>query len=113
MKWKRFISIPILAVLVLMELIYYGTVFIFLDDWIGLTNSTAGYTNVVIFTLLASFTLYSFLVCVLTDPGVVPSGYFPDIENHDGSDQESRQAVRNSVYLVFGLVKSSVLMIPF
>lgn len=75
-----------------MELLYYGTVFIFLDDWIGLTNSTTGYTNVVIFTLLASFTLYSFLVCVLTDPGSVPSGYFPDIENHDGSDQESRQA---------------------
>ncbi|KAL4556658.1 hypothetical protein LXL04_034812 [Taraxacum kok-saghyz] len=89
MKWRRFVSFPILAVMVLMEMVYYGTVFIFIDDWLGL-KSSAGRTNAVIFTLLASFTLFSFLVCVLTDPGGVPSGYFPDIENNDGSDQESR-----------------------
>nr|XP_043616839.1 probable protein S-acyltransferase 15 [Erigeron canadensis] len=91
MQWKRFISIPILAVLLLMELVYYGTVFIFLEDWTGLDSST-GFTNMVVFTLLASFTFFSFLVCVLTDPGGVPSGYLPDIENNDGSDQESRKA---------------------
>ncbi|XP_071732386.1 probable protein S-acyltransferase 15 [Rutidosis leptorrhynchoides] len=91
MKWQRFVSLPILGVFLLMEIVYYGTVFIFLDDWIGL-QSSIGCTNAVIFTLLASFTLFSFLVCVLTDPGGVPSGYFPDIENNDGSDQESRKA---------------------
>ncbi|KVI06795.1 Zinc finger, DHHC-type, palmitoyltransferase [Cynara cardunculus var. scolymus] len=91
MKWRRFVSLPILAVLILMEMVYYGTVFIFLDDWIGL-QSSAGWLNAVIFTSLASLTLFSFLVCVLTDPGGVPSGYFPDIENNDGSDQESRKA---------------------
>ncbi|XP_071711252.1 probable protein S-acyltransferase 15 [Rutidosis leptorrhynchoides] len=91
MKCQRFVSLPILAVFVLMEMVYYGTVFIFLDDWIGL-QSSIGWTNAVIFTLFASFTLFSFLVCVLTDPGGVPSGYFPDIETNDGSDQESRKA---------------------
>ncbi|KAI3508693.1 hypothetical protein L1887_23705 [Cichorium endivia] len=89
MQWRRFVSFPILAVFVLMEMVYYGTVFIFLDDWLGL-ESLAGWMNAVIFTLLSSFTLFSFLVCVLTDPGGVPSGYYPDIENNDGSDQESR-----------------------
>ncbi|KAK1432126.1 hypothetical protein QVD17_09017 [Tagetes erecta] len=91
MKWRRFISLPIIAVLMLMNIVFYGTVFIFLDDWVGL-QSSAGFTNVVIFTLFASLTLFSFLVCVFTDPGCVPSGYFPDIETNDGSDQESRQS---------------------
>lgn len=94
MKWRRFISLPIIAVLILMESVYYGTVFIFLDDWIGGLDWTN--LNVVIFTLFACFTLFSFLVCVLTDPGGVPPGFFPDIENNDGSDQESRKTVRFS-----------------
>ncbi|KAK9070557.1 hypothetical protein SSX86_010959 [Deinandra increscens subsp. villosa] len=89
MKWRRCVSLPIFAVLILMDIVFYGTVFIFLDDWVGL-RSSAGLTNAVIFTLLASFTLFSFFVCVFTDPGGVPSGYFPDIEHSDGSDQESR-----------------------
>ncbi|XP_023753799.3 probable protein S-acyltransferase 15 [Lactuca sativa] len=89
MKWRRFVLFPILAVLVLMEMVYYGTVFIFLDDWLGLQSPT-GWINAVIFTLLASFTLFSFFVSVLTDLGGVPSGYFLDIEENDGSDQESR-----------------------
>ncbi|CAH1421541.1 unnamed protein product [Lactuca virosa] len=91
MKWRRFVSFPILAVLVLMEMVYYGTVFVFLDDWLGL-QSPAGWINAVIFTSLASFTLFSFFVSVLTDPGGVPSGYFPNIEDNDGSNQESRDA---------------------
>ncbi|CAI9267977.1 unnamed protein product [Lactuca saligna] len=95
MKWQRFVSFLILAVLVLMKMVYYGTVFVFLDDWLGL-QSPAGWINVMIFTSLASFTLFSFFVSVLTDPGGVPSGYFPDIK--DNSDQESRDAVRFTFY---------------
>ncbi|KAJ9545565.1 hypothetical protein OSB04_025272, partial [Centaurea solstitialis] len=91
MKLRRFVSLPILAVLILMEMVYYATLFIFLDDWIGLQSST-GWLNAVIFTSFASLSLFSFLVCVLTDPGAVPSGYFPDIETNDGSDHESREA---------------------
>ncbi|KAD4586190.1 hypothetical protein E3N88_23791 [Mikania micrantha] len=91
MKWRRFVSLPILAVLILMDIVFYGTVFIFLDDWVGL-HSSIGLTNVVIFTMLTFFTLFSFFACVFTDPGDVPYGYFPDIEHSDGSDQESRES---------------------
>ncbi|CAI9290310.1 unnamed protein product [Lactuca saligna] len=97
MKRRRSVSFPILAVLVLMEMVYYGMVFVFLDDWLGLQSPT-GWINTVIFTSLASFTLFSFFVSVLIDPGGIPSGYFPDIVDNDDSDQESRDTVRFTFY---------------
>ncbi|GAV62531.1 zf-DHHC domain-containing protein [Cephalotus follicularis] len=79
MKWQRFMSIPIIAVFGLMGFVYYMTVFVFIQDWVGL-QSSAGCLNTLLFTLLASLCLFSFFVCVLTDPGFVPSSYIPDVE---------------------------------
>ncbi|CAK9153455.1 unnamed protein product [Ilex paraguariensis] len=93
MKFKRFLSIPIFSVFLLVGFVYYVTVFIFIDDWLSL-QSSAGSLNALIFTVLAFLSVFSFLVCVLTDPGGVPSGYVPDIEDSEVSDQEHNKSVR-------------------
>ncbi|CAN1238218.1 Probable protein S-acyltransferase 15 [Linum grandiflorum] len=91
MKWKRFATIPVCSVLMLMGLIYYITVFIFIDDWVGLPSS-AGTLNVLIFTSMASLCLFSFAASVLTDPGYVPPSYAPDIEGASSlMDPESQK----------------------
>ncbi|XP_061997470.1 probable protein S-acyltransferase 15 [Rosa rugosa] len=95
MKCQRFLSIPIFAVLLLMGFICYITVFIFIDDWVGL-QSSAGYLNVLIFTVLASLCLFSFSSCVLIDPGYTPASYIPDVEDSGVSDQEPKKNVIQS-----------------
>jgi len=79
MEWKRFLSIPVCSVFLLMGFVYYITVFIFIEDWVGL-QSSAGTLNAMIFTFMASLCLFSFLFCVLKEPGYVPSPYVPDVE---------------------------------
>ncbi|TKY51620.1 S-acyltransferase 15 [Spatholobus suberectus] len=78
-KGKRFLSVPVLAVLLLMFFVYYTSIFVFLHDWLGL-QSSPGTLNAFIFSLFASLSLFSFFSCVLTDPGHVPSSYAPDVE---------------------------------
>ncbi|KAJ4845793.1 hypothetical protein Tsubulata_027798 [Turnera subulata] len=87
MKCTRFVSIPVSGALLLMGFVYYITVFIFIDDWVGL-QSSAGTLNALIFTFMASSCLFSFFVCVLTDPGHVPSSYVPDVESTSVPDEE-------------------------
>lgn len=92
MKCERFLSISILAVFLLMGFVYYTTVFIFIENWVGL-QSSAGSLNALIFTLLVSLCLFSFFVCVLTDPGRVPASYIPDVEESGVADEERRKNV--------------------
>ncbi|KAJ6983405.1 protein S-acyltransferase 15 [Populus alba x Populus x berolinensis] len=95
MEWKRFLSIPVCSVFLLMGFVYYITVFIFIEDWVGL-QSSAGTLNAMIFTFMASLCLFSFLVCVLKEPGYVPSPYVPDVEgaavppHHEPLDNSSQ-----------------------
>ncbi|OIW01684.1 hypothetical protein TanjilG_01191 [Lupinus angustifolius] len=79
-KTKRCLSLPVLAVFLLMIFFYYTTIFVFIDYWLGL-QSSSGIFNASIFTLLAFLTLFSFFVCVLSDPGHVPPSYLPDVED--------------------------------
>lgn len=101
MKGKRFLSIPVFAVFLLLGFVYYVTVFVFLENWVGL-QSSAGSLNALIFTFFASLCLLSFLACVLTDPGGVPSAYVPDVEGSEDSDQAPMKNV--SFWMVFGLI---------
>lgn len=84
MKVRRFLSLPVLAVISLMAILYYLTIFVFIEEWIGL-QSSPGTLNASILTVFASLCLFSFVVCVLTDPGHVPSSYLPDVEGKDVS----------------------------
>ncbi|KAM1069131.1 hypothetical protein EV1_001006 [Malus domestica] len=90
MKFKRFLSVPILMVFLLIGVVCYITVFIFIDDWVGL-KSYAGSLNALVFIFLASLCLFSFFCCVLTNPGHVPASYVPDVEDSAVSDQESKK----------------------
>nr|KJB68732.1 hypothetical protein B456_011G2379002 [Gossypium raimondii] len=98
MKLKNFLSIPIFSVFFVMGFVYYVTVFILIEDWVGLQTS-AGSLNSMIFTTLACLCVLSFLVGVLTDPGRVPSSYIPDVEDTSfASDQEPKKNVLQSKY---------------
>lgn len=66
----------------------------FIDDWVGL-RSSAGKLNALVFTLLASLCLFSLSICVLLDPGRVPSSYAPDVESSSWSGSNN---VSSSVF---------------
>ncbi|KAE9619346.1 hypothetical protein Lal_00047433 [Lupinus albus] len=92
-KAKRFLSLPVLAVFLLMFFVYYTTIFIFIDHWVGL-QSSPGTFNASIFTVFASISIFSFFVCVLSDPGHVPLSYLPDLEtttNESAKDNAERK----------------------
>lgn len=100
MKWRRFVSVPIFSVFLLIVFVYYVTIFIFLDNWLGF-QSSAGLLNVLIFSSLGSLSFFSFLVCVLTDPGGLPPAYVPDMEENDVSDQEPKKSVSFLLLVLF------------
>lgn len=79
MKGKRFLSLHVLAVLSLILFLYYTSIFVFLNDWLGL-ESSPGTLNAFLFSLFASLSIFSFFSCVFIDPGHVPSSYAPDVE---------------------------------
>ncbi|KAF1860370.1 hypothetical protein Lal_00037709 [Lupinus albus] len=91
-KAKRCLSLPVFAVLLLMIFLYYTTIFIFIHYWVGLKTSY-GIFNASIFTLFAFLTLFSFFVCVLSNPGHVPSSYLPDVEDtsHESSKDNAER----------------------
>ncbi|XP_022743033.1 probable protein S-acyltransferase 15 isoform X2 [Durio zibethinus] len=97
MKYRKFFSVPIFAVFLLIGFVYCMTVFIFIEDWVGL-QSSVGSLNAMIFSFLASLCLFSFFVGVLTDPGHIPFSYLPDVEDSSVSDQESKKNGIQSKY---------------
>lgn len=115
MKFRRLVSIPIIAMFVLLGFVYYATVFIFMKDWFGLESSN-GLLNALIFTFLAFLCVFSFIVSVVTDPGYVPPSYVPDVEHSAASDQESKKNVSSFMlafiylflFLCFCLVNSLI-----
>ncbi|XP_058770044.1 probable protein S-acyltransferase 15 [Vicia villosa] len=90
MKVERFLSLPVLGVLSVMLFLCYTTIFIFLDDWVGLRTSP-GTLNSFFFTLFASLSLFSFFLCVLTDPGHVPPSFYPDVESTNAKDNAEQK----------------------
>ncbi|XP_078442705.1 DHHC-type zinc finger family protein [Wolffia australiana] len=82
-KLRRFLSLPVIAVISLMSFVHYSTVFIFVDCWFGL-RSIAGICNALSFSFLALMCVGSFCASVLIDPGQVPASFVPDVEGSDG-----------------------------
>ncbi|XP_059458573.1 probable protein S-acyltransferase 15 [Corylus avellana] len=95
MKCERFLTIPVSAVFLSMGFVYYITIFVFMEDWVGL-QSSAGSLNSLIFSFLSFLCLFSFFSCVLIDPGLVPASYIPDVEESGGSDKETDKNVAQS-----------------
>ncbi|XP_042512431.1 probable protein S-acyltransferase 16 isoform X2 [Macadamia integrifolia] len=76
------ISLPVLVVFSAICYIYYTTVFIFIDDWLGLTTSS-GLLNAFILTTTAFMCIFNYSTAILRDPGAVPPSYMPDVEDAD------------------------------
>lgn len=67
--------IPVVLVSTYMGLAYYWTIFIFMEQqqqWFSL--------NALVFTFCCCMCVLSFVACVVTDPGHVPSSFLPEIE---------------------------------
>ncbi|KZV57479.1 RNA pseudouridine synthase 5 [Dorcoceras hygrometricum] len=67
-------------------------------EWLGLWSSS-GLLNAAVFTISAALCLFSFIFCVLTDPGGVPSGYAPDVEENQVPDQEIKKSDHHCVWI--------------
>ncbi|ERM94827.1 hypothetical protein AMTR_s00009p00051780 [Amborella trichopoda] len=76
---RRFLSLPVFVVLLLIVFVYYSTVFVFIEEWLSL-KSSHGLLNSLIFTFFAAMILSSYATAILRDPGRVPYGLVPDIE---------------------------------
>ncbi|XP_077226126.1 DHHC-type zinc finger family protein [Tasmannia lanceolata] len=94
---SRFLSLPVWAVFLLMGFVYYTTVFIFIEDWLGL-KSSAGILNALFFSLFAFLCLISFFASILIEPGHVPSSFIPEIEDPQISYPEPKKNDARSKY---------------
>lgn len=79
-KMGRFLSLPVLAVISLIGFVYCTTVFVFIEDWLGLSTSL-GFLNYLIYSWVAFMSLLSFFVAVIKDPGGLPTSVSLDSEN--------------------------------
>ncbi|XP_011084299.1 probable protein S-acyltransferase 15 [Sesamum indicum] len=91
MKLRRFLSIHVLSLFLFMGFLYYVTIFIFIEDWFGL-QSSAGLLNSLILSISTFMCMFAFVACLLSDPGGVPSGYVPDVEDGQGPDHEIKKS---------------------
>ncbi|KAG7549446.1 Palmitoyltransferase DHHC domain [Arabidopsis thaliana x Arabidopsis arenosa] len=100
MSCRRFFSIPVLSVILVMGFVYYVTLFVFIDDWVGL-QSSAGKLNALLFSFLASLCLFSLSICVLVDPGRVPASYAPDVEDSSWSNSNATETRKCDKYFAY------------
>ncbi|XP_059296644.1 probable protein S-acyltransferase 16 isoform X4 [Lycium ferocissimum] len=70
--------------------IYLSTVFVFIDQWLGLWSSN-GVLNAVLFSVIALFCIYNYALAIYTDPGRVPKSFVPDVEDPENTVQEIKR----------------------
>ncbi|KAJ4972015.1 hypothetical protein NE237_005114 [Protea cynaroides] len=80
MRQGCIISLPVIVVLSAICFIYYSTVFIFIDGWLGLSTSS-GVLNVFILTATVCMCVFNYAAAIMKDPGTVPPNFMPDIED--------------------------------
>ncbi|GMH30072.1 hypothetical protein Nepgr_031915 [Nepenthes gracilis] len=84
------LSLPVLVVVLAICYIYCTTIFIFIDHWFGLWSSP-GLMNAIVFTGVAAICVFSYVVAIFTDPGIVPPSFVPDIEDPDTPIKEIKR----------------------
>ncbi|XP_077232774.1 putative protein S-acyltransferase 16 isoform X1 [Tasmannia lanceolata] len=77
---QNFISLPILVVYSVILFLYYTTVFVIIDEWLGL-NTSPGFMNALIFTGFAFMCIVNYTIAIVRDPGNVPASFVPDVED--------------------------------
>ncbi|CAN6471736.1 unnamed protein product [Victoria cruziana] len=87
---RGLISFPVIVVFLVIGFLYYTTVFVVVDDWLGLRTSP-GILNAGAFTALALMVVFSYLLAITKDPGSVPSSFVPDIEDSESPIHEIKR----------------------
>ncbi|KAL5709549.1 protein S-acyltransferase [Ranunculus cassubicifolius] len=90
MHQRGAISLPIIVVIATIGFIYYATIFVFIDHWLGLKTSQ-GLMNVAIFTFMAIMCLVTYVIAIRKDPGMVPDSFVPDIEDEENPIHEIKR----------------------
>lgn len=75
----RFVSVPVVIVLLIMGFSYHTLVVLVIHPWLNV-NTTTGFANVALLTILCTMALHSYALAVVRDPGYIPSSYLPDLE---------------------------------
>nr|CAB3461269.1 unnamed protein product [Digitaria exilis] len=97
-----YLTLPIFSVLAAIGYVYYTAVFVAVPRWLGLSTA-AGVANAAAFTALAAACLATYAVAVRRDPGRVPPGFVPDVEDAEGTVHEIKRKI-----LIIGSVLHSV-----
>ncbi|XP_025807366.1 probable protein S-acyltransferase 16 isoform X2 [Panicum hallii] len=85
-----YLTLPIFSVLAAIGYVYYTAVFLAVPRWLGLSTA-AGVANAAAFTALAAACLATYAVAVRRDPGRVPPGYAPDVEDAESTVHEIKR----------------------
>jgi palmitoyltransferase ZDHHC3/7/25 len=72
-----------------MALVYYSTVFVFLDHWLGLATP-AGAAHAAAVSLAVAACSLAFVCAAAADPGAVPAAFAPDAEAAQGQVGQHR-----------------------
>jgi hypothetical protein len=89
-----YLTLPIFSVVAAIGYVYYTTVFVAMPRWLGLSTA-AGVANAAAFTALAAACLATYAVAVRRDPGRVPPGFVPDVEDAESTVHEIKRKVRS------------------
>lgn len=88
-----YLTLPIFSVVAAIGYVYYTTLFVAVPRWLGLSTA-AGVANAAAFTALAAACLATYAVAVCRDPGRVPPGFVPDVEDAESTVHEIKRKVR-------------------
>lgn len=100
MARPRYLTLPIIIVLFVIGYLYYATVFVVIDEWLGLTTA-AGLTNAILFSIVAVMAVATYGIAIFRDPGRVPFSYMPDIEDSESPIHEIKRKVSSKVMPLF------------
>jgi palmitoyltransferase len=100
-----YLTLPIFSVLAAIGYVYYTAVFLAVPRWLGLATA-AGVANAAAFTALAAACLATYAVAVRRDPGRVPPGFVPDVEDAESTVHEIKRKVRRSPLLARSFLPS-------
>ncbi|KAJ3668950.1 hypothetical protein LUZ60_010900 [Juncus effusus] len=90
MNRPGYITLPIITVMFCICYVYYTTVFIAIEGWLGLFTA-AGLANAAAYTALAVICIATYTAAVVKDPGRVPASFVPDMERPNSPIHEIKR----------------------
>ncbi|MCL7043038.1 hypothetical protein MKW94_014601 [Papaver nudicaule] len=91
MGQRRTVSVPIILVLGVIGYMYYATIFIFIENWLGGLHTSHGILNALAFSLTTVICIVTYWIAICKDPGGVPLDFLPDVEDSQNPIQEIKR----------------------